>query len=31
MKKIQLDTVDVLCRENMPNILQGVPKSTEYL
>jgi len=24
MKQIQLDTVDVLCRQNVPNILQGV-------
>jgi hypothetical protein len=31
MKRMQLDTVDVFCRYNLPFILEGVPKSNGYL
>ncbi len=31
MKQIQLDTVDVLCIQNIPNIIQGVSQAAKYL
>jgi hypothetical protein len=31
MKTMQLDTVDVLCRQNLPHLLKGIKQANRYL